>query len=218
MMSAESRFVSPGVGPGMPLRPPEFRVIARSPGTRPAKAASDPNYMTSLARGLSVIRAFTGADPQLTIAEVARIMSVTLNVGSRLPAYCTTMGRVLLSQLPREEIDEFLGRVRMRPITEKTITSRDTLRRVLDQVLEKGYALVDQELEIGLRSIAVPVRGATGAVIAAMNASAQASRISRREMEGRFLPVLQQGAGEVAQLFVRTGLSGSAAHSIARPT
>ncbi|HYS09844.1 MAG TPA: IclR family transcriptional regulator C-terminal domain-containing protein [Myxococcales bacterium] len=289
----------------MPLRPPEFRVIARSPGTRPAKAASDPNYMTSLARGLSVIRAFTGADPQLTIAEVARIsglpraaarrclhtlerlgyvgsdgrryslrpkilalgyafmsstplattlqpvlervserlhescsastldedeivyiaraatrriMSVTLNVGSRLPAYCTSMGRVLLSQLPREEIDEFLGRVRMRPITEKTITSRDTLRRVLDQVLEKGYALVDQELEIGLRSIAVPVRGATGAVIAAMNASAQASRISRREMEGRFLPVLQQGAGEVAQLFVRTGLSGSAAHSIARPT
>src|SRR5258705_5012526 len=57
----------------MPLRPPEFRVIARSPGTRPAKAASDPNYMTSLARGLSVIRAFTGANPQLSIAEVARI-------------------------------------------------------------------------------------------------------------------------------------------------
>jgi IclR family pca regulon transcriptional regulator len=128
------------------------------------------------------------------------------------------MGRVLLAQLPREEIDEFLGRVRMRSITEKTITSRDVLRRVLDQVLEKGYALVDQELEIGLRSIAVPVRGATGAVIAAMNVSAQAARISRREMEGRFLPVLQQGAGEVAQLFVRTGLSGAAAHSIARPT
>src|SRR5258705_6749180 len=57
----------------MPLRPPEFRVIARSPGTRPAKAGSDPNFMTSLARGLSVIRAFTGANPQLSIAEVARI-------------------------------------------------------------------------------------------------------------------------------------------------
>jgi IclR family pca regulon transcriptional regulator len=289
----------------MPIRHSEFRVIGRPSGPGPAKAASDPNFMTSLARGLSVIRAFTGADPQLTIAEVARIsglpraaarrclhtlerlgyvgsdgrryslrpkilalgyafmsstplattlqpvlervserlhescsastldedeivyiaraatrriMSVTLNVGSRLPAYCTSMGRVLLAQLPREEIDEFLGRVRMRSITEKTITSRDVLRRVLDQVLEKGYALVDQELEIGLRSIAVPVRGATGAVIAAMNVSAQAARISRREMEGRFLPVLQQGAGEVAQLFVRTGLSGAAAHSIARPT
>jgi IclR family pca regulon transcriptional regulator len=269
------------------------------------KAATDPNFMTSLARGLSVIRAFNGATPQLTIAEVARlsglpraaarrclhtlerlgyvgsdgrryslrpkilalgyafmsstplsatlqpvlervserlhesssaaaldedeivyiaraatrrIMSVTLNVGTRLPAYCTSMGRVLLAHLPREELDDFLGRVRLKAITERTITSRDTLRRVLEQVLERGYALVDQELEIGLRSIAVPVRSATGAVIAAMNASAQAARISRREMESRFLPVLQQGAGEVAQLFVRTGMSGATAHSIGRPT
>ena len=260
--------------------------------------------MTSLARGLSVIRAFTGANPQLTIAEVARmsglpraaarrclhtlerlgyvgsdgrrfslrpkilalgyafmsstpiattlqpvlervserlhesssaaaldedeivyiaraatrrIMSVTLNVGSRLPAYCTSMGRVLLAQLPRDDLDEFLGRARLKPITEKTVTSRDTLRRILEQVQERGYALVDQELEIGLRSIAVPVRAASGTVIAAMNASAQAARISRREMENRFLPVLQQGAGDVAQLFVRTGLSGLA-HSIGRPT
>ena len=150
-------------------------------------------------------------------AATRRIMSVTLNVGSRLPAYCTSLGRVLLAHLPRVDLDAFLGRVRLNPITERTVTSRDALRRVLDQVLDKGYALVDQELEIGLRSIAVPVRGPSGALIAAMNVSAQAARISRREMEGRFLPVLQQGAGDVAQLFVRTGMAGPG-HSIGRPT
>ena len=275
-------------GGGMSRRPTEARSI-RAAGAR-RKAGADPDFMTSLARGLTVIRAFTGASPQLTIAEVAkisglpraaarrclhtlerlgyvgsdgrrfslrprilslgyaflsstplsdtlqpvlervsekvhescsaavldddeivyiaraatrRIMSVTLNVGSRLPAYCTSMGRALLSQLPRAELDAFLARVRLKPFTERTLTSREGLRRVLGQVRDKGYALVDQELEIGLRSIAVPVRGANGAVMAAMNVSTQAARVSRREMESRFLPVLQQGASEVWQLFVR---------------
>jgi IclR family pca regulon transcriptional regulator len=136
-------------------------------------------------------------------AATRRIMSVTLNVGSRLPAYCTSMGRVLLAHLPRPDLDDFLGHARLKPFTERTLTSRDGLRRVLDQVRERGYALVDQELEIGLRSIAVPVRGVTGAVVAAMNVSTQAARVSRREMEGRFLPALEQGASEVGQLFVR---------------
>jgi IclR family pca regulon transcriptional regulator len=130
-------------------------------------------------------------------------MSVTLNVGSRLPAYCTSMGRILLAHLSRADLDAYLGRVRLKPFTDRTITSRDGLRRALDQVREKGYAVVDQELELQLRSIAVPVRNSAATVVAAMNVSAQAARVSRREMESRFLSSLQEGAGEVAQLFVR---------------
>jgi IclR family pca regulon transcriptional regulator len=91
----------------------------------------------------------------------------------------------------------------LKPYTDRTITSRDGLRRALDQVREKGYAVVDQELEIELRSIAVPVRNSAATVVAAMNVSAQAARVSRREMENRFLSSLQDGAGQVAQLFAR---------------
>lgn len=138
-------------------------------------------------------------DEVVYIARVAtkRIMSVALNVGSRLPAYCTSMGRVLLAHLSRNELDAYLARVVLKPLTARTVTSRDELRRVIDQVRHKGYALVDQELEIGLRSIAVPVRNSGGAVVAAMNVGTQAGRVSRRDMEGRFLPVLQAAADEV---------------------
>jgi IclR family pca regulon transcriptional regulator len=136
-------------------------------------------------------------------AATKRIMSVTLNVGSRLPAYCTSMGRVLLAHLPKAELDRYLERTRLRPFTERTITSRDALRSTLDQVRERGYALVDQELEVGLRSIAVAVKNAPGIVVAAMNASTQAARVNRREMETRFLPILQAAADDCRTLLVR---------------
>jgi IclR family pca regulon transcriptional regulator len=113
------------------------------------------------------------------------------------------MGRVLLAALPRTELDAYLNRVRLKPFTQRTITSREGLRRALDQVREKGYAVVDQELEVELRSIAVPVRNSSGAVVAAMNLSAQAARVSRREMESRFLPSLRSAADEVGHLLVR---------------
>lgn len=254
------------------------------------ESASDPNFMTSLARGLSVIRAFTERSQTLTIADIARIaglpraaarrclltlmqlgyvgsdgrtfylkpkilalgysflssaplatildpvieqvsaalqesssaavldedeavyiaraatkriMSVGLNVGSRLPAYCTSMGRVLLAHLPAGDLDAYLARVVLKPFTERTITDPEVLRRELERVRERGFALIDQELEIGLRSIAVPVRTASGTVVAAINASAQAARVTCPEMEARFLPPLQRAAEDARVLLVR---------------
>lgn len=266
--------------------------------THPAEAAkggtdevADPNFMTSLARGLSVIRAFTEREPNLTIAEIAkitglpraaarrclltlmqlgyagsdgrtfflkpkilalgysflssaplatildplieqvsgavqescsagvlddddvvyiaraatkRIMSVGLNVGSRLPAYCTSMGRVLLAAIPEADLDAYLGRVPLKPFTERTIIVRDTLKRELERVRERGFSLVDQELELGLRSIAVPVRTANGSVVAAINVSAQAARVTCPDMEVQFLPRLFRVADEARVLLVRS--------------
>jgi IclR family pca regulon transcriptional regulator len=254
------------------------------PAEAAASAAEDPNFMTSLARGLAVIRAFTEQEPELSIAEVARmagisraaarrclhtlvrlgyagsngrtfflrpktltlgyaflssaslphvlqpflervsgslresssaavldedeivyiaraatqrIMSLELNVGSRLPAYCTAMGRVLLAHLSAEELAAYLKRVGLKPLTDRTVTRRDALRRELDLVREKDCAIVDQELEIGLVSIAVPVRNVSGKVVAAINVSLHAGRVMPGEIEGKCLPLLRTIADEI---------------------
>ena len=241
----------------------------------------DPDFMTSLARGLHVIRAFSGVDRRLTIADASRatgltravvrrclytlrelgyvatdgrtyslqprilnlgyayvsttplpiaaqpvleelseqlgevtsvavlddgavvyvaraaarrIMAVTLGVGSRLPAYCTALGKVLLASLPAEQAGEELSRFELQTHTRFTVTSRRRIEEILAQARAEGFALNDQELEIGLRAIAVPVRNVVGATVAAMNVSAQASRISRRELLEKGLPALRAAA------------------------
>jgi IclR family transcriptional regulator, pca regulon regulatory protein len=245
----------------------------------------DPDFMTSLARGLHVIRAFAGVDRRLTIADVSRatgltravvrrclytlkelgyagtdgrmyflqprilnlgysylstapvpiaaqpvleemseslgeassvavlddgavvyvgraatkrIMSVTLGVGSRLPAYCTALGRVLLAHLTDEQVNIELSKVDWTQHTKHTVTSRSRLEELLVEVRQDGFAINDQELEIGLRSIAVPVRNVVGTVVAAMNVSSQASRVSRRELVERCLPVLRNAAEKLS--------------------
>src|SRR5215208_135976 len=88
-----------------------------------------------------------------------RIMSITLGVGSRLPAYSTSMGRVLLADLPTEDLEAFLATGPFEATTERTVTDPDELRTVVRRVREQGWSLVDQELEMGLRSISAPIRG-----------------------------------------------------------
>ena len=119
-------------------------------------------------------------------AETKRIMSVTLSVGSRLPAYCTSMGRVLLASIPPGELDAYLEREALKAYTERTVTDTGASRKVIEQVRQRGHALVDQELEVALRSIAVPVRNASGAVVAAMNTSTPAP--GRPPRDGGALP------------------------------
>jgi IclR family pca regulon transcriptional regulator len=133
-------------------------------------------------------------------ASTSRIMTIDLHVGSRLPAYCTSMGRVLLSHLPAAELDAYLERVKLVQHTPRTIISREGLREALESVRRDGYAIIDQELEIGLRSIAVPIHAPGSRVAAALNVGAQAARISVAEMESRFLPVLREGAYELGLL------------------
>lgn len=133
-------------------------------------------------------------------AATRRIMSVGLAVGSRLPAFWTSMGRVLLAHLPPAELRRRLEALQPRAFTERTITDRAQLARLLEQVRQRGYCIVEQELEIGLRSVAVPVVNASGQVVAAMNCGLQAQRVGRRELEGRILPVLQRTAQDLRVL------------------
>jgi IclR family pca regulon transcriptional regulator len=136
------------------------------------------------------------ADDIVYLARSAtkRVMSVGLAVGSRLPAYCTSMGRVLLSALPDRELGAYMKRIVLRAHTSRTITKKRELAAELQRVRDRGYALVDEELEVGLRSLAVPVVTRTGRVVAAMNTGVHASRVGIDEMIERFLPVLKEGA------------------------
>ena len=250
-------------------------------------ADSDPNFMTSLARGLSVLQAFSDQRRSLTIAQIShrtgiprasvrrclhtlmqlgyaevdgnnfslkpkvlslgysylsstpltvsahpylnqisrslnescslavlqddevlyvgrsaasRIMSVSLTTGSRLPAYCSALGRMLLAHLPPHELDGYLARVPLKAMTERTVVNPERLKDILEGVRRDGYAMVEEELEIGLRSIAVPVRGASGNVLAALNIGAHAARVSNRKMKEEFLPVLLKGAQDLSIL------------------
>ena len=255
--------------------------------------AGDPNFMTSLARGLSVLEAFAQEMPQMTISQLSnktglsraavrrclytltklgyagaedgqryslrpkmltlshtytvsntlasaaqpilqrlseqhhesfsvatldgdeivyiarsqggptqRLMSVDLHVGSRLPAYCTSMGRVLIASQPADLVDKYLARVQIKPLTPKTVNSVDKLKLLLRNVRRNGYAICDQEFEMGLRSLAVPVYAPSGKVIATVNLSGNAQRMPMLEMQTEFLPPLRAAANELS-VFLR---------------
>ena len=135
-----------------------------------------------------------------------RIMSITLAVGTRLPAYATSMGRVLLAALAPDDLEERLARMELRPLTPRTVTDGDELRAILGRVREDGFAMVDQELEQGLRSAAVPIRDASGAVLAALNVSVHASRASMDALRADFLPPAHEAAAAIEGELRRTGL------------
>jgi IclR family pca regulon transcriptional regulator len=119
-----------------------------------------------------------------------RIMTISLAVGSRLPAFATSMGRVMLADLPDVQIDAFLARAELTPLTSRTVTDPVALRALLLEVREQGWALVDQELEDGVRSIAAGLRGADGRVLGALNVSAHATRTNLDALRKQFLPAL----------------------------
>ena len=131
-------------------------------------------------------------DDVIYIARVPtkRIMTVTISVGTRFPAYATSMGRVLLAAQPDERLDEYLDSTSLRGLTGHTITSATALRRELHKIRTQGWALVDQELEEGLRSIAAPIRDADRQVIAAINISTHAGRRALNTIVEEFLQPL----------------------------
>ncbi|CEA08889.1 Pca regulon regulatory protein [Arthrobacter saudimassiliensis] len=130
-----------------------------------------------------------------------RLMTVGIAVGTRFPAYATSMGRVLLAGLPEEELERYIADVELAPLTERTITDPQRLREEIARVRERGWAVVDQELEIGLRSVAVPIFSPTGAVVAALNTSMQATMglgaPGLDEAADRVLPHLQAASAKI---------------------
>jgi IclR family pca regulon transcriptional regulator len=125
-------------------------------------------------------------------------MTISLALGSRLPAYPTSMGRVLLAGLTDAQIDEYIAQTSLEQLTENTVTDPARFRSILMKVRAQGYALVDQELEEGVRSLAAPILNARGEVMAAMNVSCHATRATVARMRDEFLPHLLATAAEVS--------------------
>ncbi|MFF9787528.1 IclR family transcriptional regulator domain-containing protein [Streptomyces nigrescens] len=126
-----------------------------------------------------------------------RIMSVNITLGTRFPAYATSMGRVLLAGLPPAERSARLARTRPEPLTRHTVTHPERLLALLEEVRSAGHSLVDEELEEGLRSLAVPVHDRTGRVVAAVNVSTHAARCTPDEAREALLPALRTAAAEI---------------------
>jgi IclR family pca regulon transcriptional regulator len=136
------------------------------------------------------------------VARVAakRLITDAMSIGSRLPAYSTSMGKVLLASLKPAELDAYFAAVKLVAHTPHTIVDEGELRTVIERVRRSGYATNDREIELGLRSISVPIVGKDGRVVAAMNVSGQAARVAMKVFVTDYLPVLRRTAAAVSEL------------------
>lgn len=144
-----------------------------------------------------------------------KVMTVALPPGSRMPAACTSAGRVLLAGLPDEVLDGLVaGGLALEALTARTLTDPGAWRAELRRIARDGYAIVDQELEDGLIAIGVPVRDASGAVVAALNLSVDAVGSSRRALEARLLDPLRKTAGQIELVVRAIGPAGGLARDL----
>jgi IclR family pca regulon transcriptional regulator len=150
-----------------------------------------------------------GTDVIYTVrVSTKRIMSVQIEVGTRLPAYATSMGRVLLAALGPDQLASYFHQAKMQQLTPTTVTNEQRLRSALDQVREQGWCLLDQELEVGVRSVAVPLHDSAGRVFAAMNISTNATRVPTERLLGEYLPLLR-GTADAIDEEIRTRRSAT---------
>lgn len=131
---------------------------------------------------------------------VNRFMTTDLQIGTRLPAFCTSMGRVMLAHLPPQQLESYLRTVKLRSFTPRTVTSGDKLCNILKTVQRNDYAVVNQEFEMGLRTMGVPVRSCSGKVVAALNIGTHVQRVPLAFLMTKCLPVLQESAREIGML------------------
>ncbi|HEY2822555.1 MAG TPA: IclR family transcriptional regulator C-terminal domain-containing protein [Candidatus Acidoferrum sp.] len=141
-------------------------------------------------------------DDVLCVAGAVRrgLMSLDVSTGSRLPVHCTAAGRVLLAALPEEQFTAQLERIDLKALTAKTTVSREALARDIRRVREQGFSVIDEELEAGIRAIAVPIVSKEGHVAASLGVGALALRISLDDLQTRFLPILRDQARAIGQL------------------
>lgn len=139
-------------------------------------------------------------DEVVYVARVtaSRMMTLNLRVGSRLPAFHTSTGRVMLAYRPSAEIDALLEGRRFEQLTQRTVTGHEALRDILRQTRRQGWCLCDQELEVGLISLAVPIHDRDGVVVAAINLSGEASRMNATTLADKALPALRRAAERIS--------------------
>lgn len=128
-----------------------------------------------------------------------RIMTINLSIGSRLPAHCTSMGRVMLSYLSKDALDQYMENSDRIRLTDNTVVDEKSLRVLLLETKDQGFSLVDQELELGVRSLAVPIFDRTGSCIAAMNIGCHAARATEESLMTQSLPVLKDASRKITQ-------------------
>ena len=141
-------------------------------------------------------------------------MAITLGIGARLPAFCTSMGRMLLAGLEHEALDRWLRGLKPQPLTRLTVTDKAALRAAVERARAQGYAYVEQELQEGLCSLAVPVRDGRGQVIAALNSGMPFRVEARAHALKKVLPALRSGARSIERSLLTGAVGVSAA---ARP-
>lgn len=134
----------------------------------------------------------------LVHARPSRFEAFVRSVGTKLPVGISAMGRVILADLPDEALAGRLGGIKLFPLTKATITDHDRLRRAILEARQLGYALIDQELEVGLRSVAVPVRNRTGQVVAAIGVSSSNPGFTATSFVQRFLDPLRDASAEIS--------------------
>lgn len=132
-------------------------------------------------------------------AETERLIATGVRVGARLPAHCSATGKVLLAGLPDEELTAYLAQGGWPRRTPRTLTTAEQITAAVAAAAEDGFALSDEELELGMRAVAVPVRDTRGRTVAAMSASTHTARISVEQLRERFLPVLVECAGRIGR-------------------
>jgi len=135
-------------------------------------------------------------------AQYHRVISVGISVGSRFPAHCTANGRVLLAAQPKENWPAMLRDIELTKLTEKSVVDRAEFEKVLEQVRDQGWSMVDQELEIGLMSIAAPVRANSGALVGAINVGVPTLRMTPQEMVAEVLPKLQATVSNISRALI----------------
>lgn len=136
----------------------------------------------------------------LARCEVRRMLSHALGMGSRLPAFCTSIGRMLLAHLDEPARDAYFERAELRPRTLQTKVSRTELEACFEQARTLGYVVVDEELELDLRALAVPVHAESGEVVAGISVSVRPTQVGEAEMLARMLPRMREAASEMSRL------------------
>lgn len=137
---------------------------------------------------------------------IRRIMTVSITIGTRFPAYSTSMGRVLLAGLTEAELTDYFAAAELKALTPNALRTERELRAELSQVRTQGWAIVDQELEPGLRSLAAPIHSPNGKVVAAINISTQTAVHNLDELHQRFLPSLTETARQITADLAATEL------------
>jgi IclR family pca regulon transcriptional regulator len=170
-------------------------------------------YMSALATevGLGVSIAVLDGTESVNVGRVERsesLVRVSVPVGTRLPAFCNSMGRVLLAALPEEDLDRYFEAAVLEPRTSRTITDPEKLRKQLKTTARRGYSVINQELEEGLISVAVPLHNALSQVAAAMNLTMHATRPEVRAMERDYLPPLKAAADQIDAALRAASITG----------